>query len=413
MHFTKFYVSKAWVVILGICLFVSGQSDGGDSGAVNDGATDRGLENEQGKESHTIDNRDGSDVDPINVIQGQGVIEVKSRGTEYSTNITVTISEDGRFIFELDNHWSYPDQNIFIYFDGTDIFYLIEDPFERGEPLVYLNSGDLPLVAFQDCARDALWYALGMTSFLGRNGDSGEIFNLYRLPRSDISAYGYRYEADIIDQLPLMARRISIYRDKSLDKDTPEDEAARLEIDPDRVSLGSNRLENHWQLKQNSQDGALAVEVHWEDEIEIEDGILVPQSFRSATYPMNLGENDPEWEVIGNFESWEYRENVAVSFVPEIDSSVRVWDSRPRKKTDSHFVAHIVYRVGEDSAVKAWPSTDSSFIEDMAEEELLSNPIPYLNDRVDFRWLILFLLISILVVAPVILLWKGATRNAK
>lgn len=347
------------------------------------------------------------DVAPENHVgawEGRGIVEVNSRGVRYSADVVVIISKSGNFLFRLNNHWHHEDHDIEFSFDGEDFFYIIREG-RTPNDTAFLSSGDIPINKIQDCARDALWYALGNVQFLKKRGDSGEIINLFRQPRGNINAYGFRYEAEIIEQEPLMARNLSIIREKSFDMLTPEEEVARIDIDSIGFARNPDRLIRQWESKRGSTDGALTTEVVWNNEVILENGITLPAEFTSTTYLGYPPEDHSTWIVKGEFNSWEFRSNPGMSYRPEINSDVFVQDSRLRMKSEAGDVNELMYVISSESET-GWFSKEDPFITSLFREYAMEASIPT-GPRPDGMKLVVIVLILISGGIPLLLyMWK-------
>ncbi len=339
--------------------------------------------------------------------KGSGTIDVDSRGTRYSASVEAYVGKDGQFLFHLDNHWNFENHDILFSYDGEDFYYVIRNGWHGGEgDLIYLSTGNIPLILFQDCARDALWYALGMSHFLSDTGSAGEIVNLAYGPRSSINAYGFRFEASIISQDPTLAKKILIYKDKSLDRETPEEEATRKEIDIDSLYVSVDRLGHQWQIKRDWPDGVLSAEVTWDSSVSIEENnqtFLLPSEFSVKTYPVSgLPGAEPNWIVRANFQSWEFLHESTDSFKPEIYRRTRIYDSRLRERTDANYVDHVLYLIDDNFG---WRSKEDMELQAMFHDSLIHKEIPNARNRMNLSTGFLYLIFVVVAAVPLFLLF--------
>lgn len=344
----------------------------------------------------------------IRVLKGKGKIHVESRGVDYTTDVTALIALDGRFSFSLNNHWNYSEGEIQFSFDGETFYYLVER--KDKNDLAFLSSGPIPIFPVQDCARDALWYALGSSQFLSHNETSSEILHLYNQPREDINAYGFRYEAKLLDQIPVMARRLLILKDRSLDMDTRDAEEGRLQIDPYRLYATETTREEQWAIKDSWTDGAVAIEVIWDGEDVVKDNLVLPAGFTSLTYSASRPESAPIWRVTGSSFSWVYVSRFNGKFQPEISRKVRVSDGRVRRRSNTHYVSYVIYPLNRG---EEWLGADAPIVQGLIDPTMASSPLPSAKSSTRLGPLVVGIGIVIVILAPAAFLWTQKKKLNK
>ncbi|GEM_PF-3258220 len=298
----------------------------------------------------------------ITVASANGVVQVSKlaqNGTpitfgSYETELEVSVSEDGKFIVKLDSSSVMSHKPVTFAYDGETFYYISYPPTtdksnldatmtEGQTATAYLSGEDVPMMLFQDDARDAFWYALGSGNYLNRHGLTNEIPHLFWGPRSDVNAYGFGYLADVpSNTFAFSPSSLRIWRDKSLDKTTRSEEENRTGLDI--KNIGSPMRETQWLIKEGWQDGALALELTWKDK-KLFGPFLLPLEVDLVEYHPFPFPNPPRTVVKFLFPSWTVSSSPETSFVPEITGLIRVMDSRIRQRSSARFIDEINYAV--------------------------------------------------------------------
>lgn len=282
----------------------------------------------------------------------------------YNTSIAITISEDGRFLMRMNHHPVFRSHEITFSFDGTNFFYVFgakirskdgeeEQKARIGPTTAYLSTGDIPMVLFQDDARDALWLALGSGQFFQKHGPTGELVNLFYGPRTDINAYGFRYEATLTNSTLPLAYKIHLLKDKSLDGKNAHAEEERIGLD--LKGKGSDLRRKQWGMKETWRDGDRALDLSWHHSQMI-GSTAFPLEVAVTTYYPSPHSNQPRHKIGIRIDSWQTIRNGNENFQPPVKAPIRVFDSRLRSRNRSLFVDDVMYEVGRTNS--QWPSTN-------------------------------------------------------
>lgn len=307
------------------------------------------------------------------VLETKGVAHViRGENTKmYEAEVHVILAEDGRFLFELNNHDIYKNSNISFSFDGVDYFYVIHDATPE-EGLACLSSEKLPISIFKDNVRDSLWFTLASGHFFKERGLSGEVIDIFRSPRHNINAYGFYYEVDLVNDRFPMARRLFMFKDRSLDFNDIEDEENRPTLD--LGDKGSDNRTDQWQRKRKSINGGLSVKIDW-DEQSNENGLTLPIEFTVTRYLLSSSAR-PAFTIRFRLDPWQEKDRSDLSFKPEINGPIRVRDSRLRMQDGIRFVDQVHYHVGTSAEDSEWRSAHDPIIQSQFKSAMEGKVIP-------------------------------------
>ena len=280
----------------------------------------------------------------------------------YTASVFVALADDGRFKIQLFNHPLYTKRQIIFSFDGTNNFYLISKS-DTNIPNTntwisstitecYLSAEEIPLIIFDDAARDALWYALCSGNFLKKHGQSGEILQLFASPRRSVMGYGYRYEATLTNSIFCLPYELDIWRDKKLDKKDREAEESRIELDA--KGQGTSLYDSQWAGKSFIPDGSHALKLVWKRDFLLQNQRLPLEIELTTFYPAQTNP-PPLFNIRLEFEPWHLSTDNNQTFrPPDPTEQTRVRDARTRIREGSHYVDNVVYMLGTSSSNSTW-----------------------------------------------------------
>jgi hypothetical protein len=284
----------------------------------------------------------------------------------YSAPVSVTLSDDGRFIIQLFNHQFYKRRPITFSFDGTNFFYVIGNGtntsrFQTVVAQGYLSAEEMPLILIDDPAREALWYALCSGTFFKRHGQSGEILELFRSPRRSIVGYGYRYEVALTNTIFCMPYRLDIWRSKKGDKATRAAEEDRLELNA--IGRGTALYDNQWFGKAAIPDGSHALELLWKREQILQDERL-PLEVKIVNFYPAKNTPLPCLKIRLEFGPWHLSAVDNETFrPPDPTEPMHVMDARVRVREGSHYLDELSYSLGTSPTNSRWYPTNDPWIQ--------------------------------------------------
>lgn len=287
----------------------------------------------------------------------------------YTAPVSVMLAGDGRFKIQLFNHHLYTKRQIIFSFDGTNYFYLISKSGSNipspttstsklantTEAKCYISAEEMPLIIFDDPARDALWYAVCSGAFFRKHGQSGEILQLFQSPRRSVMGYGYRYETSLTNTFFNLPHKLNIWRDKKLDKKDKGEEENRIELDA--VGQGGSIYDTQWAAKSFIPDGSHVLELLWKSDFLLQNQRLPLKIEITTFYPAQTNP-PPLFSIRLEFEPWRVSTDEKQTFrPPDPLEPTRVRDARVRVREGTHYVDEIHYMLGTNPTNSAWLST--------------------------------------------------------
>lgn len=315
----------------------------------------------------------------------------------YTAPFSVTLSDDGRFKIDLFNQPFYPKRQITFSFDGTNYYYLIsrDTNVTASTALCYLSAEEMPLIIFEDPARDALWYSICSGNFFKKHGQSGEILQLFDSPRRSVIGYGYRYKAAFTNSIFCLPYGLDVWRDKAFDKKDRAAEESRPELDV--VGRGSRLYDSQWAGKMAIPDGNHLLELVWKKDFLLHDQRLPLEVGVTVFYPASS--NPPPVLSIGlRFEPWHLSTLDGRMFCPPPPTQpTRVRDARIRMQKKRHYLDEVVYRLGVSPTNSSWLPTNNRWLQQGHRVILNAQIKPDANTR---KWAIVLVMFA--VVSPVL-----------
>jgi hypothetical protein len=324
----------------------------------------------------------------------------------FESPVAITLSDSGPFTIKIDKHPAIQSAITFSY-DGTNYFYVFlprtnprsesqQQNTVSNQMAAYLSTGEMPLILFEDAARDALWYALGSGVFFSRKGSTGEMIHLFFGPRMDINAYGFRYEVKLTNSTFALPYELRLWKDSSLDKASASAEGERIELD--LAKPGSAMRESQWQLKKSWKNGNRAIDLVWKQQQRLED-LVLPQEIEINDYHPYPHSAPVRLKINIELQSWQRENGVERAFQPPIDQPMKVIDSRLRARDETHSVDSVLYEIGRTNF--HWYSTNDSYLKAMSSGIMMASSRPTSNRGMLTRVVLMIVLLGLLVLPTV------------
>jgi len=216
----------------------------------------------------------------------------------------------------------------------------------------------MPLIIFDDAARDALWYAVCSGNYFRKHGRSGEILQLFASPRRSVMGYGYRYEATLTNSIFCLPYELDIWRDKKLDKKDREAEESRIELDA--KGLGSRLYDGQWAGKSFMPDGSHTLKLVWKRDFFLQNQRLPLEIELTTFYPAQTNP-PPLFNIRLEFEPWHLSTDENQTFCPPNPTEpTKICDARLRLREGSHYVDNLLYMLGTRPTNSTWLSANDS-----------------------------------------------------
>lgn len=304
-------------------------------------------------------------------IRASGIVESWSARRSYSASIEVVVAEDGRFFYQYDHHRDFPGSVITYSFDGDNYFYVISKSPDYDHDIASVVPADLIYSSLPDPIRSFLWLTLARGRYFQQNGVKGEFVDPFSHPRSSLEAYGYRYEADVVNDDFPMLYQFSTFRDHSYDLASFKESVNRPYLDLN-IENTTSVWKSEWDILKNQIiNGLKRKEIVWKEEQEL-DGLRLPVVFSYYTYPLAPSEG-PHGSIEARLTNWQKVSLEGFAFRPEVKN--RTWvldDARVRYRNSKMSVDRVAYYIGENESDMRWPEPDSSKVQSALSRQIES-----------------------------------------